>query len=132
MTPFQRALEEIGLPHPGYHPMTNEWFVTGKVDRTREVIEDWYAYPPAPPERHFDLYDDDDNIVGERVLNDDEWRAAVAKYEKAMEEWNRTGGVHRSPGPTKIRAHFETSSGAWAEMVFGGGEWHLREAGRKR
>lgn len=108
---------------PTVHPTTGKPFVENEIGihQTDERVE-WG--PPIPPSRECVDYDED-GIEFDAVLTDEEFDKAMESYERAKEEWRKTGGVAWVKGPTTITARFECADGSWAEYMTAPGapEW---------
>lgn len=134
MTPTELARWDVAWPGP--HPETGEQFVSVEQFERRQESQTVHFLPPNYPSRQIataweTAYDEDgyeyEAEIAWRDLTDDEWAAALAAYEKALAEWNRTGGRVRVPGATTITGRFSTASGAWAEGDSDGKRWLWRE-----
>jgi len=111
------------------HPVTGEPFVRCEsVEMDRETL-DYRCPPPERPTREIWEWDDDaETPTYVREMTDEEYEAALKKYEERCKEWNRTGGEIRLAGHETITGRFVTASGAWAEGVLvGENEWHWTE-----
>lgn len=125
------ACKAVGVQAlPPVHPESGESFVEAAIDARTDRKTQRYA-PPLPPSRWTcDYVDDDGEEVGTRELTEAEYVEAVARYEKALERWNKTGGIVQSQGPTTIEATCRTPSGMRARFLWSQRtrEWHLVES----
>lgn len=84
------------------------------------------AIGPRAPDREEDIWDEDGNFVDTRVLSEEEYRAKYVQYEKALKEWDRTGGIswvkmHPDIFELKIVcADLSSARGIWDDEK---GEW---------
>ena len=115
MSALCKQLEAMKLPLPGLHPSTAEKFVACTVERTREHTSVDFLEPTRPT-RIETTWDADDNAI-DRELSDEEYEAAIARYEKAWAKWNETRGHAQILGPSTTTATFTTESGSTATAM---------------
>lgn len=115
------------------HPGTGEPFVDGslKVETEREAVG--YGKPRRPEpliETKAAVYDDDEGFCIEeaeyRDATPDEYAAMLVNYERALTEWNETGGMLFVEGRTFVSGLFTCKSGATARGVRENDTWHWR------
>lgn len=85
------------------------------------------AFAPRRPEQEYEECDWDEwgEPVNERTvrLTDEQYAAALARWEAAMAEFKRTGGVFYVKGPTTHTARVKCKDGTEAEAVYTGKGW---------
>ncbi len=81
-----------------------------------------YLQPHRPEQEYDELIDDgwDGAIYSHVVLTDEEYAAALVRYEAALAEWKRTGGTFFRPGPTHYEADFVCADGTVCRGVSDG------------
>jgi hypothetical protein len=122
-----------GLPIPSTHPTSGAEFVRADVEI--ESGDEAVRLPPPirPTRMTCDGIDDDGVEINPRELTEEEYAAAVASYENAVEKYVATGGVYYTKGPTTVRLKLFCANGASAEYVgapgVDGGEGRLMLVG---
>jgi len=104
------------------------------TDLKRHAQHDRMHYlPPIMPSREVLCDTEEDFLVGDsdytdqghtRTMTDEEWAVALANYEKAQEQWHRSGGVAIvKAGPDIIDATFVLEDGGIAKGRWTGKGW---------
>jgi hypothetical protein len=128
----RETIELYGVAWPDPHPETREPFVEVTAFERRSNDQIVHHCPPSPPERRIataweTAYNGDGEEYEEptawRDLDDDEWAAALAAYERVK---GNTMAIVR--GQETIEGRFVTASGAYARGMYAG-SWRWFETG---
>lgn len=132
---FDASLRELGLPMLeasdatlGRRPVSA---IKLEVRTERQMLQ--RVIPPGRPERDVpaEVVEDDEGnevVISWRRLSDEEWDAALKAYEKALDEWRRTGGRVIAKGATIVEASFRLEGGGFAEAIWTGRAWVVTRA----
>lgn len=123
MKTSREHLDAAGVAWPDEHPDTGAPFVTCEAFQKRTERREVRYLPPVYPTREYVTEWGEDGPLAWHTRTDAELTEAIANYEKAKVEYDRTGGRWFAPGATTITGRFATNDGAWAEGASDGKRW---------
>ena len=107
----------LGLPDLGAP------IVSIVVNRDHDVQVYETLKPPCPTRAVYDFTSDEDGPVYVRDLSDEEYEAALARWQEAVAEWERTNGLVSTKGPMRYDVTARLLNGSVVTLVGDGKEW---------